>query len=421
MNKYNFVYNTISYLAVQAQTYPSYSPPTTDSYGSQIVTKKTFSSGLTVIRARAISMSGANTKMFFHNIENESSRDESYINEPWHEYSWLVRGESPQQPYGHLATKEYGDNSVTERETRLAASVDLSEALYNYIVIRKGNQFIYDIRKNFKINNYDYTNANAHGGNSVSLLVDGPREFMTGNNVIDPSELLHFNLSVTAYDGFFDDEIAIRPEGNYSKECRIDYVRHYSFDSNENLNTTPDWRDEFNNGSLDTSAWTITEWFVDSTQLVEDNIRFDNGKLVMKVSRQGSEVEHIPFTFCNKIALRADNGQYVCSENGNSYMNSNRNWVRAWEEFDVQDLGNNQIALRANNGKYVCSEDGRQDMTSNRTKVGAWEKFTYIPLRNNKIALLGSNNKYVSQGTPMDCTADTLEAAEKFAITYLCD
>ncbi|MGB4698270.1 MAG: hypothetical protein WBH08_10565 [Methanothrix sp.] len=79
----------------------------------------------------------------------------------------------------------------------------------------------------------------------------------------------------------------------------------------------------------------------------------------------------------NKIALQANNGQYVCAENGGgSNLVANRDWILAWETFRRIDLGNNKVALQAANGQYVCAENGGgSNLVANRDWILAWETF----------------------------------------------
>lgn len=79
------------------------------------------------------------------------------------------------------------------------------------------------------------------------------------------------------------------------------------------------------------------------------------------------------------IAIKARvNGKYLSSENG-SWMTTNRDEPNAWEKFTVVDAGDGYIGLLANNGKYVCTEDGGDSpLIANRDNVaGDWEKFKF--------------------------------------------
>jgi carbamate kinase len=90
----------------------------------------------------------------------------------------------------------------------------------------------------------------------------------------------------------------------------------------------------------------------------------------------------------SRIALRADNGQYVCAEGGGGReVVANRDSAREWETFTVERVpgrrgrGNvrtgDSIALRADNGQYVCAEGGGgREVVANRDRAQEWETFT---------------------------------------------
>lgn len=63
----------------------------------------------------------------------------------------------------------------------VTTTTPLGNELLHYVLLRKDNRYVYDIRRNFDVSTYDYNNSAAHGGNSESLLTNGPRIFETGN------------------------------------------------------------------------------------------------------------------------------------------------------------------------------------------------------------------------------------------------
>ncbi len=93
--------------------------------------------------------------------------------------------------------------------------------------------------------------------------------------------------------------------------------------------------------------------------------------------RAGAQILYNEPMNTNKLALQANNGQYVCAENGGgSNLVANRDWVLAWETFRRIDLGNNEVALQAANGQYVCAENGGgSNLVANRDWILAWETF----------------------------------------------
>lgn len=75
------------------------------------------------------------------------------------------------------------------------------------------------------------------------------------------------------------------------------------------------------------------------------------------------------------VALKAENGKYVCAEGGGSaqILVANRTAVGIWETFKKEPVSGG-FALKADNGQYVCAEgDGR--MTVSRDAAGPWETF----------------------------------------------
>jgi hypothetical protein len=88
------------------------------------------------------------------------------------------------------------------------------------------------------------------------------------------------------------------------------------------------------------------------------------------------------------IRFRTTNGQYFCAEaGGGREMTANRVSAGPWETFSVEQLdqpggpllSGQRIALRTENGHYVCAENGGgQELIANRTSVGPWETFTIV-------------------------------------------
>ena len=112
---------------------------------------------------------------------------------------------------------------------------------------------------------------------------------MTGDRVADiPTfQNLDFSLGITAFDNNWSGRL---PNGVYSGDYVVDFTRFYEF-SGETLNTTAQWQDEFNNDYLDTSKWFSANWVFADTQFTPDNIRFENGNLVLRVNRGQSSNE----------------------------------------------------------------------------------------------------------------------------------
>ena len=85
-------------------------------------------------------------------------------------------------------------------------------------------------------------------------------------------------------------------------------------------------------------------------------------------------------------ALRVNNGQFVCAEGGGGReVVANRSAIRAWETFTIlradgsggEITNGQQVALRANNGQFFCAEGGGgREVVANRSAIQAWETFT---------------------------------------------
>ena len=73
-----------------------------------------------------------------------------------------------------------------------------------------------------------------------------------------------------------------------------------------------------------------------------------------------------------KIALKGNNNKYV---NDGSPMWCTETTITNAAKFTWVDAGNGKIALLGNNGKYVCSENGSSSMNCNRDGYGGWETF----------------------------------------------
>jgi hypothetical protein len=81
----------------------------------------------------------------------------------------------------------------------------------------------------------------------------------------------------------------------------------------------------------------------------------------------------------NKIALKANNGKFVCSLlNDGGRLVADRDTLKEWETFEKIDIGNRRFALKAFNGKFVCAElDKGYGLFANRDHPGDWETFYF--------------------------------------------
>lgn len=103
----------------------------------------------------------------------------------------------------------------------------------------------------------------------------------------------------------------------------------------------------------------------------------------------------------DKIALKADNGRYVCADldlpgDDVAKLTASREQVGDWETFTVRNLGGGRVALKAGNGKYVCADFANGNyLAANRDSVAEWETFEIVELANGKVAIRAAGNNYV--------------------------
>ena len=266
------IYLCASALSAQAQT---------TSQGAEIISYHKFGEGLMVTRAKMVPISGTVSNMFFYNRDDEPWNDNI-----WYEYDWELRGAHPTSGWSQIRVREENGGSLEDAPINVSMTENIGEKILHYILIRQDHQYVYDVRENFDIATYDYTIAEAHEGNSVSIIDGGPRVYLTGDNVADIPETkrLDFSLGITAFDIGWSGSL---PNGSYSGDYVIDFARFYEY-SNGDINLTPQWQDEFNDGYLDYSKWFAANWTYQDTQFSTQNIRFENGFMILRVNRDES-------------------------------------------------------------------------------------------------------------------------------------
>ena len=128
-------------------------------------------------------------------------------------------------------------------------------------------------------------------------------------------------------------------------------------------------------------------------------------------------------TTSQRIALKANNGQYVSADlNQGGKLVANRNEISNWETFELIDQGGNKIGLRADNGQYVSADlnQGGQ-LFANRDQISDWETFELIKLDGNKIGLRADNKQYVSadsnQGGYLIANRNDIDEWATFSVT----
>ena len=376
--------------SIQAQT----------NYGAEIVTNQKFGEGLMVVRAKITTISGTVNNIFFFNRE-----DSPWNGNVWYEYDWEIRGKYPYNGWSQIRVRSNNGEQLRDAPEDVSTSVNLGNKLYNYILIRKGNDYIYDIREDFDIRTYNYTNASAHGSNSTSLIVGGPRIYTTGGSVanIPTWKKLDFNLGITAFDNGWTGSL---PSGSYSGDMEIDYARFYEIDSDGDFNTFTNWSDEFNSNQLDIGKWNVADWQTSATQFTQNNIRFENGKIILTISRDSGGTSYNVVTMQKRNAMNyaldggngGDNKQdiYLWSYNPN---NVNQQWIEidrgnGYYTYQKKNTnycmdGNNGGGKRQNVYLYTCKENNQNQ---HWRKVWVAENTYRLEKRNASSYSLDGNN-----------------------------
>ena len=268
-------------MAVTSNIHAQANIPEQTNYGGEIVSYNTFGEGMMVTRARIIPLSGTVTNMFFFNRV-----DEPWDDNVWYEYDWEIRGKSPFSGWSQIRVRPIAGDKLRDAPVDVKTTTNLGNELLHYVLIRKDNRYVYDIRRDFNAGTYDYNNASAHNGNSASLLSDGPRIYSTGGALdhIPVWKELDFSLGITAFDNNWAGKL---PSGDYNREAEVDFARFYTF-SGDSLNASPQWSDEFNGSSLDFGKWYTANWTFSVTQFRPDNVRVENGHLYLRINRGSS-------------------------------------------------------------------------------------------------------------------------------------
>jgi len=295
-------------------------------FGAEIVSKQKFGQGLMVVKAQIVPISGTVSNMFFFN-----RADKPWNGNVWYEYDWEIRGKFPKNGWSQIRVRNQQGGKLKDAPVNISTSVNLGNKQYHYILIRKGNT---------NISNYNYKNASAHGGNSKSLIVGGPRIYNTGGSVanIPTSKQLDFSLGITAFDNGWAGKL---PSGDYSGDYTIDFARFYTFSGNK-LNSSPKWKEEFNGNNLDQGKWQIANWKFSTTQFTGNNIRFNNGNIIMRVSReQGFNNNNVAVS---NLAPSGQASQSSTAHGGNASRAIDKNLNGKWNGKSVTHTNNQSNA-----------------------------------------------------------------------------
>jgi len=108
----------------------------------EIVSYNKFGEGMMVTRAKIVPLSGTVTNIFFFNRQ-----DQPWNNNQWYEYDWEIRGKSPSSGWSQIRVRPQAGQALKDAPVDVKAKIKLSNKLLHYVLIRKGNTYVYDIRR----------------------------------------------------------------------------------------------------------------------------------------------------------------------------------------------------------------------------------------------------------------------------------
>jgi hypothetical protein len=130
---------------------------------------------------------------------------------------------------------------------------------------------------------------------------------------------------------------------------------------------------------------------------IQENVQYAIDKTTGRIFVIGDSFQHSAAGSENgqrKIALRSFHGRYFCGGEEDGHVIADRPQRLAWEEWLLVPLGDNKVALRAANGKWLCSEQNG-NVVANRAKQDAWETWFMETLSNGKVALKSFHGKWL--------------------------
>ncbi|MEO1258823.1 MAG: LamG-like jellyroll fold domain-containing protein [Bacteroidota bacterium] len=114
------------------------------------------------------------------------------------------------------------------------------------------------------------------------------------------------------------------------------------------------------------------------------------------------------------FGFKSHHGKYMSAQPDGT-IECNRDWLRGWEKFTVEETADGKFGLKSHHRKYLSAQpDGT--LQCNRSWLRGWEKFTIEQTSDGKIGLKGAHGKYVSaqpDGTIV-CDRTWLRGWEKF-------
>jgi len=114
------------------------------SQSAELVSYQTFGEGLMVTRAKIPPMEGLVSNFFFFN-----RADQPWSGNEWYEYDWEIRGAHPKNGWSQIRVRPQGETRLRDAPVNVGTKVNIGNALLHWILIRKGDEYIYDIRENF--------------------------------------------------------------------------------------------------------------------------------------------------------------------------------------------------------------------------------------------------------------------------------
>lgn len=133
-----------------------------DNYGGEIASYQAFGEGIIVTRAKIVPLSGVVSKIFFFN-----RADAPWEGNVWYEYDWEIRGAHPFSGWSQIRVRTEVGTALRDAPVDVDTTTNLGSQLLPYFLIRKEDRYVYDIRRDFNVNTYDYNDATSHNGNST--------------------------------------------------------------------------------------------------------------------------------------------------------------------------------------------------------------------------------------------------------------
>ncbi|MCB0638068.1 MAG: hypothetical protein KDC54_15670 [Lewinella sp.] len=104
-----------------------------------------------------------------------------------------------------------------------------------------------------------------------------------------------------------------------------------------------------------------------------------------------------------KVGLLSYHGKYASAQ-ADGRLECNRDWLRGWEIFTVEDAGNGKVGLKSYHGKYLSAQpDG--SLACDRDWLRGWEMFS-VEQSGDKIGLRSYHGHYISAQPDGSITCD---------------